>query len=269
MANLLLQSHGIDISYYDESFLDKCLQNRIEKNRCSSLGEFFKLLKQSNSEQQAFIETLQNSYSEFFRSPLTFAVLERIILPSFISKKLENKRKEFRIWSAACAGGEEVYSLAILLEEFKTGNDEIKSRIFATDRNATRISEAEKGQYMVTALDKLSVSRAKKWFSKQSDVYTVKPELKANIEFSVFDLDDRKLSSPPASIFGDFDLIICANLLFYYKEEFRKIILEKFANCLADGGYLVTGEAEREILMKYNYHEVFPQSAVFQKKKCL
>jgi chemotaxis protein methyltransferase CheR len=269
ITDLLIQLLQIDISRYEESFLDKCIQNSIEENRCSSVGELCKLLEQSNSKRQAFIETLQNSYSELFRNPLTFDVLERIVLPSLIFKKKENKRKEIRIWSAACAGGEEVYSLAILMEELNTGKNQIKFRIFATDRNAARISEAEKGQYTVTALNNLSFLRAKMWLNKQGDVFTVRPELKANIDFSVFDLADRQLASPPASIFGDFDLIICANLLFYYKEEFRKIIIGKLTNCLADGGYLVTGETEREILIKYNYHEVFPQSAIFQKNECL
>ena len=84
-----------------------------------------------------------------------------------------------------------------------------------------------------------------------------------DIDFSVFDLFSEQLSSPPASIFGDFNLVICANLLFYYKHEFRKIILEKVGSCLAKGGYLVTGETERDILLRYNYHEIFPQSAIF------
>ena len=90
------------------------------------------------------------------------------------------------------------------------------------------------------------MKRAKQWFRKHYETYSVVKKLKKNIDFSVFDLFDDHLSCPPESIFGDFDIVFCANLLFYYKPEFRKIILEKTCNSLAKGGYLITGESERE-----------------------
>ncbi|MEI7664139.1 MAG: CheR family methyltransferase, partial [Bacteroidota bacterium] len=109
--------------------------------------------------------------------------------------------------------------------------------------------------------------RIQQWFTKEGDVFKIKPELKECLDFSVFDLFSDRLSSPPASIFGDFDLVFCANLLFYYKPEFRAFILAKMEKCLANGGYLVTGETEREILTRYGYREVFPQSAIFRVKE--
>jgi len=109
------------------------------------------------------------------------------------------------------------------------------------------------------------MKRVKQWFTKHADTYTIKPELKENIDFSVFDLFSEQLSAPPASIFGDFDLVVCANLLFYYKPEYQKVIVLKTGSSLANNGYLVVGETERDILQKHNYHEVFPQSAIFQK----
>jgi chemotaxis methyl-accepting protein methylase len=110
------------------------------------------------------------------------------------------------------------------------------------------------------------LKRVNQWFTKKSDTYSVKQELKKNIDFSVFDLFSGQFSSPPASIFGEFDIVVCANLLFYYKDEFRQAILEKTGNCMATGGYLVTGETERQILTDHNYTETFPQSAIFTRK---
>ena len=91
----------------------------------------------------------------------------------------------------------------------------------------------------------------------------VRPELKRHIDFSTFDLFCDTLSCPPASIFGDFDLVVCANLLFYYKDDCRKAILAKTGNCLADGGYLISGETERDIVMRSDYREIYPQAAIF------
>jgi chemotaxis protein methyltransferase CheR len=108
------------------------------------------------------------------------------------------------------------------------------------------------------------MKRAERWFAKSGDYYAVAPDLKKNIDFSEFDLLDQNISSPPASIYGDFDLVVCSNILFYYNETCRKSILQKITNSLSEGGFLITGEAERDILMSNNFLEVFPQSAIFK-----
>ncbi|MEI7980164.1 MAG: CheR family methyltransferase [Bacteroidota bacterium] len=260
----LLQSHGVDISKYDDDFLYNSLRKRITETHCASVEEYGAFLEKNNKEGKSLIDSLRISYSNLFRNPLTMAVLERILLPGMILALKTTHRKEIRIWSAACAAGQEAYSLSILMEELRNGSTgPYAYRIFATDISEARINEARKGQFTADALDNLNQKRIRQWFTRHGETYTVKPELKENIDFSVFDLFSEQLSSPPASIFGDFNLVICANLLFYYKHEFRKIILEKVGSCLAKGGYLVTGETERDILLRFNYHEIFPQSAIF------
>jgi len=266
IKNLLLQTHSIDVSSYDIGFLENSIQKRMIETESLSKEDYYFFLTKNNKERLQFLDSLQNSYSEFFRNSLSFSVLERIILPSLLLRTKENKRKEIRIWSAACADGQEAYSLAILLEELKNGDSEkYKYRIFATDQSELQLASAIKGQYKKPALNNMTLKRINSCFIKQNATYSIKPELKANIDFSEFDLFNKEFSSPPVSIFGDFDLVICANLLFYYKPEFRQIILEKTINSLAIGGFLMTGEAEREILMNNNCHEVYPQSAIFQK----
>jgi chemotaxis methyl-accepting protein methylase len=108
-----------------------------------------------------------------------------------------------------------------------------------------------------------------KWFVQTGNSWSVIPELKKHIKFSVFDLLSKQYSSPPESIYGDFDLVLCANVLFYYKPEAQKIIMDKIRESLADDGLLITGEAEREILKTGKFKEVFPQSAIFRKKNKL
>ena len=116
-------------------------------------------------------------------------------------------------------------------------------------------------------LSNLNLRRMEEWFKKQGEEYTIKHDLKEHIDFSVFDLLTENNSCPPNSIYGDFDLVICANLLFYYKPEFRKKIMDKASHCLAKGGYVVTGETEREIMMQYNFEEIYPQSCIFRKRQ--
>ena len=267
ITELLIRTINIDVSKYDDSFLNNSLQKRISETLCSSEEDYFILLEQNSKEREIFIDSLQISYTEFFRNTLTFAVLENIVLPGLIQKIKNSKRREIRIWSAACATGQEAYSLAMLFEEQNKGDaNKFDYRIFATDQSETQIDEAKKGEYHLSALNNLTMKRLDEWFTKHDDTYTIKPELKAHIDFSVFDLLNGQYSSPPASIFGDFDLIVCANLLFYYKPEFRKRIFETISSSLVKDGYLVTGEAESKILTNYYYYEVFPQSAILRIK---
>ncbi|MDA3837820.1 MAG: protein-glutamate O-methyltransferase CheR [Candidatus Delongbacteria bacterium] len=255
---------GINFSKYDESFLNKSIQKRMSANNCSSKEEYSEIIKQNPKEINQLYNSLMINHSKFFRNPLTFAVLERIVLPELLMHKKNSKQKEIRIWSAACAGGHEAYSLAILLEEMKSiMGENISYRIFASDQSETHINLARNGIYSIDSMNNISLQRLNQWFTKTGDKYTVNQALKERIEFSVFDLFNKTLSCPPVSIFGDFDLVFCANLLFYYNTESRKRILDKTTNCLASGGYLITGEAEREIIMTNGYKEVFDKSAIF------
>lgn len=215
-------------------------------------------MNEKNNKQTCFI---QNSYSEFFRNSLTFSVLERIVMPRII---FNEKRNSIRIWSAACAGGQEAYSLAILLEEFKNGDKKVACRIFGTDKDEEQVRIAAQGRYSADQIGNITLKQFKKWFIREEDQFTVIPELKSNIEFSVFDLLSSQYSSPPESIFGGFDIVMCANLLFYYQADSQKTIIEKIKGAMAENGYLITGETERDILINYGFKEVFPQSAIYK-----
>jgi chemotaxis protein methyltransferase CheR len=265
ITKFLLHSHGLDLAKYDESFLSKTIQSRRIETHCTSVEAYCTFLEKNETEGKAFSDSLNISYTEFFRNPLTFAVLERIVLPSIVLKK-NSKQNEIRIWSAACASGQEAYSLAFLMEErINEVKDKLNYRIFVTDQKESQVSKAKEGKYTTPELNNLNLRRVNRWFDYDGDTYQVKQELKNNFDFSVFDLFNERLGCPPASIFGEFDLVICANVMFYYKLEYQKIILNKMSNCLAGGGYLITGEAERDMILRQNFIEVFPQSAIFQR----
>ena len=195
ITELLLKTHSVDISKFDETFLEKIIRKRITETHCNSEATYCTLLEQNEKEATVFFDSLFINYSEFFRNSLTFSVLEKIILPTLISKKTKTKRKEIRIWSAACATGQETYSLAMLLKEYRNGDgEEIYFRIFATDYCETEINQAQKGVYSIEALNNLSLKRINQWFTKNGDSYSVKPELMENIDFSVFYLLSEEFS---------------------------------------------------------------------------
>ncbi len=262
IIDYLLENHEIDISPFDASFLDRTTRNRMLATNCKSKDEYQNLLAESENEITNFKNSFSVCYSEFFRNPFTFAVLERIILPALFYKLKKNSSQEIRIWSAACASGQETYSLAMLLNE--VGNDDqYNFRIFATDLNAEQIKIAQEGTYKLHDLKHLTINRLNNWFIQHNDNYKIRDELKNCIEYSNFDLLDDKYTCPPTSIFGNFDIIICSNLLFYYSPAIREKIILKLKKSLSPNGFLITGETEREILLQYKFKEIIPPSAIF------
>lgn len=262
ITQLLKELHGIDVSMYESSFLKKSIRQHMEKAACQSIDGYEQMMAANKNEAMLFADSLNVSYSVFFRDSLAFALLKRIIIPTMLFRK--QHKKTFRIWSAACANGQESYSLAIMMEEL--GNDHKKTdyRIFGTDKDNERVKNAQSGFYNTEAVSNVTQEQIKKWFTRKENGYSVIPGLKKNITFSVFDLLDAKYSSPPESIYGGFDIVMCANLLFYYKTDYRKLIIQKIKNSLNKDGVVITGECERDILLNNGFQEAYPNASIFK-----
>lgn len=263
-----MHRQGYDIGPYNETFLKKTLEIHCKASGYQSVDEF--LVQAANNQHiaRSFYDALLIPFSEFFRNPLTFSVLEQIILPKLIIESPKMKRKEIRVWSAACASGQEVYSLAMLLAEAsEVSRKKLQYRLFGSDVSEIQIQKAAAGMYNEDALSGLTLKRIKKWFTKQEQTYSVKSHLREHITFSIFDLFNESLTCPPASIFGDFDMVFCANLLFYFNANHQKLILDRTVKCLKPGGFLISGKTEREIILNYGLREAYPQAAIFQHAK--
>lgn len=265
--HLIRTCYGLDISVFDNSFILKNIKSRMTDTGCKTDREYHDYLNNIVDEPEALFGKFNNSYSEFFRNPLTFSILEQVILPPLIERKKIRKEKEIRIWSAACAAGQEAYSLAILCDELiESLRINLSCRIFATDNNPNELLKAQEGRYYPTALGKVTLDRIQTYFTLTGETYTIAPLLRNKIDFSVFDLLSDHGTCPPASVYGNFDLVFCSNLLFYYKPECQNHMLGKIGNSLAKEAFLITGETEREIVLRNNYREVFVHSAIFQKR---
>lgn len=267
LVEALKNSIGINISRFEDVFVHSCIQKRMKELGITTNDEYIQHIISHHSEQEAFSESLFVSFSEFFRQPLTFEVLEGIVVPHINRELASSGQKEIRFWSMACAGGEEPYSLAIALKEcgYRLG-EQIRFRIFATDYSENAINKAKKGYYKKSALKNVSLNRVENWFIKQGQTYEVHPDLKERIDFSVFDLLNNDCSCPEASIYGDFNIVVCSNVLFYYKPHYQKIIIEKACSCLRKDGFIISSKTERKIFLDNNFVEIVPNSAIFRQK---
>ena len=263
----LRQAHGLDAARYDEPFLAKMVARRMEATARQTLAGYSSLLAQDEPEARALLGTLSVTFSEFFRNPLAFALLEQCVLPKLAARNRAAGAAELRVWSAGCAAGQEAYSLAILLEEMSGARDTgLPYRVFATDISEPSLAAARLGAYDAASVQQVRLRHLRDHFAQEGPVYTVSARLRQRVDVSVYDLLDEHAASPPAGIYGDFDLIVCSNLLFYYRPHVRQLILAKLRRALSPSGYLMTGEAERGIVEQAGgFEAVAPPAAVFCK----
>ncbi|MBK8596485.1 MAG: protein-glutamate O-methyltransferase CheR [Holophagales bacterium] len=256
-----------NLSSFDEAFLHRSVETRRVAVGEPDAVRYLGRLRDDPHEAEAFLSSLHVSYSEFFRNPLTFAVLEQIVLPRLLGEVEGEGRPEVRVWSAGCAGGEEPFSVAILLDELIASRGrEPRYRVFATDLREAGLAAACSGVFGTSALRNVRQRHLESCFTRTGESYVVSPRLRARVDFSVHDLLNPGTSCPPASIYGAFDLVLCCNLLLYYRQEMRRLVLDRLYGCLAPGGYLVTGETERAMVDPIGgFTPVMSQAAVFRK----
>jgi chemotaxis methyl-accepting protein methylase len=249
------QKYFIDISVYDRSFLEKVTRSRMISTFCNNSDTYFYFLKNNPEEPALLISQLNNSYSEFFRNELTFAIIERVVIPKLVDDKEKSRSGDIRIWSAGCASGQEPYSLAMLFDNYKSSKiSYFDFKIFATDNSIKEIESGRAGIFDFRSVKNTRLEFAEKYFAREGESFLVDGNLKKQVDFSFYDILDPKSSSPPSSIYGDFDLIMCCNVLFYYQPEYQKQIINKFQKSLRHGGIFITGEAE---ILAVNSHSGF------------
>jgi chemotaxis protein methyltransferase CheR len=261
---VMIGMHGLDVSCYDRGFLGRTIELRREVLSDKTPAVYLDRLKEERAEAVALLHSLRVTYSGFFRDPLAFAVLERVVLPSLAS----GRRSDIRIWCAGCASGQEAWSVAILLDELSQRGDLPSAyRIFATDISERDLASAKAGVYSADALRDVRWKHVDACFTRQGDGFDVVQRIRERVEFSHFDLLNRRTALPPESIYGEFDLVMCCNVLLYYHAQSQRIILNKLRRGLAAGGFLTTGEAERPIAERAGFRAVAPPAGVFQKTR--
>ena len=261
-------STGKDLSIFDKDFFIHTLERKTGEAGFRTPGDYYSYLKEHPEETKSFVGSFNVTYSEFFRDPLTFALLRQWLLPSFFSQKGDSGKSAIRIWSAAAAAGQEAYSLAILLDRqkmFSPNNAAV--HIFASDICPSEIEKAKEGLYPVDQLQKVPLKYLNEYFYSVGNDFKLIPRIRESVKFSTYDILDTKTISPPDSIYGSFDLIYCSNLFIYYNAKIRNRIAQKLKKNLANGGVIITDSSEREVLKKYKMYAVYPPAAIFQYRK--
>ncbi|MBU3918151.1 protein-glutamate O-methyltransferase CheR [bacterium] len=267
LISLLNHKRGFDFSAYHSSFVERQVHRHLESTGESNIADYLNLIEKNEDHLDRLTDLLTVNVSSFFRDPLTFEIIAQVILPKIIAKKRKKDFTSLRIWSAGCSHGEEAYSMAILIKDaFKKESFDFRVELFATDIDQKALEKAEQAIFGLKSVENTRHRLLREYFTCNNDLYTVVPEIKDMVHFSSFDMIDKKHHAPMESIFGDFDVILCRNVLIYFKKEFQEIILAKLTRSLASEGYLVLGECEglSEIYQR-RYSKITDFCKIYQK----
>ncbi len=229
--------------------LQKRLSPRARELNFDSFQKYFYFLQydpRSEAEFDQIWDLVTTNETYFFREPAQLAAFIEEIIPDILSRRVVNK---IRIWSAGCSSGEEAYSIAMLLSE--AGYYERASfEIFASDINQAVLAKARKGTYRENAFRATSATLREKYFSRETDnSWRVKDEIRNRVQFGRLNLYDESR----VSLLGHLDVVFCRNVIIYFDDASKKVVVNNFYNRLVDNGYLLLGHSESLISLSTQF----------------
>jgi two-component system, chemotaxis family, CheB/CheR fusion protein len=228
---------GRDFSRYRRATLVRRLQRRMRLHHLTDLTAYVDRLQRDVDEVHLLADDFLITVSSFFRDRETFERLATLVLPDIFRAKAPTD--EVRVWTAGCAGGEEAYTLAMLLiEEAERHPDPPNLQVFATDLHEGALVRARHGYFPADISADVSSERLDRFFRPAGTGHQICDEVRRIVVFAPHDL----LADPP---FSDLDLVSCRNLLIYLERAGQDDALATFRYALRPGGWLLLGSSER------------------------
>jgi chemotaxis protein methyltransferase CheR len=259
LLEAVFRHYGFDFRSYAYASIRRRLWKRIEAESLSSVSELQARVLHEPAAMERLLLDLSVSVTAMFRDPGFYVTFRNEVVP------LLRTYPFIRIWHAGCSTGEEVYSMAILLEE--EGLLE-KSRIYATDINDAVLQQARAGIFPLNRMQEYTENYIRAGGRRSfSEYYTAKydgalfsPALTRNVVFSQHNLvTDRS--------FSEFNVIFCRNVLIYFDRELQNRVHSLFYDSLVMFGILALGSKESLRFSQYEpcYEKLHPREKLYRK----
>lgn len=231
--------------YWDESksyLIEARLKSLVEQQGCENYRDFVRKVKADvvPDLKEQVVDAVTTNETLWFRDSSPFGALQHKLFPEMIDAKAQTIfPKRFRLWSAACSTGQEVYSIAMTLAELLPDYLEWDIQILGTDVSPSAVTHASYGAY-----NKLEISRGmppemlRRYFVENGDSWRVCDEIRSMCSFK-----QRNLLKPFNDL-GAFDFIFCRNVAIYFTKPDRQSLFERLANCLNPEGWIFVGSSE-------------------------
>ena len=232
----LQRRHGYDFSQYAPASLKRRVQLLSEQLECKTISGLIERVMHEPQLLPRLLDGLTVPASDMFRDPTMFHALRETVLPMLASYP------QINIWQAGCAHGQEVYSLAILLEE--AGLYE-RSQIFATDLSERALEQAQEGIYPAREAQQWSRNYQASggsrsladYYSARYNLLKLDQRMRRHVTFARHNLEAD-------GVFCEAHLILCRNVLIYFSNPLQERVLSLFSESLVRGGFLCMGLRE-------------------------
>lgn len=235
IRDVLLGQVGIDIGMYKDQCIRRRIASRVRACGLARGSSYVERLRRDPDEAAALVEALAIHVSQFFRNPVVFARLEAEVLPRLIDTAMHRPEKRLRVWSSGCAGGEEPYSIALLLHDLAP--PELAVEIIASDIGDGVLQQARLGSFDPVRLLEVPRLVQQRFFRPIGRQLQLREEIRSRVEFVEHNLLRDEFP-------GNIDLVLCRNVLIYFERDDQERILSRFASVLTDHGILVLGTTE-------------------------
>jgi chemotaxis protein methyltransferase CheR len=254
------QAYGHDFSEYSEASLKRRLRHWLANSGFDSFSNAQSVVLRNAQVFRSLLEGLTVNVTEMFRDPAFFLALREQVAPFLKTYPY------IKIWHAGCASGEEAYSMAILLQEAGLRG---RYRLYATDINESVLDKARDGIFPIKAMQASTRNYQKSggtasfadYYTAHYDHAMLMSALKENLTFAQHNLvtDGR---------FGDMHLVICRNVMIYFKPALKERCLRLFDSCLLPGGFLCLGMKERLDFRELSrqYEEIASRTSIYRKR---
>ncbi len=265
--DLIDKKSGLHFDEGRKGLLEEALRVRIKETKAGGFQEYYRILSEVSTESEEFsrlLDILTIKETFFLRDKAQFEALRTIVLPEIIHKQ-KNRERNINIWSAACATGEEPYSIAMFLLDALPNPKKWNIRILATDISDEALTKARKGVYRKRSIRLLSDTDISRFFEKKGEEYVIVPQVKSLVEFSTLNLVRDAF---PTSNGNGWDIIFCRNVIIYFQVETIRKVLTKINQSLSEEGFLFTGYAEILRYLSTTFQPVnFGGAFIYKKKK--
>jgi chemotaxis protein methyltransferase CheR len=238
VGTILNMWRNFNMSVYKDKCMKRRVAIRIRYTRCRDVAEYCNLLRRSEHELDMLQKTLTIHVSQFFRNPSMFEKLRTQVLPELFKSCIRNQQSPMRIWCLGCAGGEEPYSLTILLREhFSPEMRSVPVVIKGTDIDEGTIRTAEQAEYLEDRIKELPAGARDRYFRQDGGRFRLVPELRNMVTFQKGNITSMAEYEPA-------NLVLCRNTLIYFTRPDQEKILRGITDILPEGGILVLGKSE-------------------------
>ncbi|HOP39530.1 MAG TPA: protein-glutamate O-methyltransferase CheR [Geobacteraceae bacterium] len=242
IRDLIHRHCGIFFDSDAKFLLEKRLSRRLDLHQLPGFKEYYHFLKFSRGREQELsdiMDILTTNETYFFREEFQLNAFIGEILPELKAVKEKRGDRTIRIWSAGCSTGEEPYTIAMLILETGAFKD-WKVEIVGTDISHRVLQHARKGVYGRSSFRTTSPEWVRRFFHEQDGLYRINDEVKSLVTISHLNLLDENRMI----LLGKMDVIFCRNVIIYFDQTAKRMVVESFYRALREGGYLLLGHAE-------------------------